>query len=312
MKINAIILVLSFLVSCASKEKSKIPYSAVSIDKESKSVDHVSINHSEDQLNPDDEEVDEEEEKKYTLVFGPGLYLTGGYLPVIRRIEDQKENFLSVTGHGLGAYFAAMFAFGFKSDFIEWNFYKFLEETKNMRVLSKRWKQAFIEILLDDLKDKKIEEAQINLILPVFSKERRKVEWIETGDLSKAVMANIEFASHREKYSAAFPWEFFSPFYFRNKGESEFVAVLSIHSVPKFKRPDGFLNGVYTKAVSNYMRTEELFSKVYKLPIEQYQIDAPLKSISENRELIDFVEELTSQLDNFESDNVLKEDEADE
>lgn len=302
MKISLYFLFSTLLFSCALKPKQEIPYTVVSIENQKQSVDKVSISTEvKDESSSDSGEL-EEEDQKYTLVFGPGMYLTGGYLPVIRQLEDHRENFLSVTGHGLGSYFAAMFAFNFKSDFIEWSFYKFLEETKNMQVLSKQWKKAFEEILLKDLKGKQIENAQTNLILPVYARDKKKVEWIESGDVVETVLANIEFAPHRQKNSAAFPWEFFSPFFFRNKGESKFVAILAFHSAPKFKRPDGFLNGVYTKAVSNFLRSEDVFSKVFKLPLEQYQIDSPLKSISENRELIEYAEDLTSQLDNKEDD----------
>lgn len=259
-------------------------------------MDQVAINEQEEKEAETNSNEQEEELAKYTIVFGPGLYLTGGYLPIIRKIEASHDRILTLTGHGLGAYFAAMIAFGFRADYIEWNYYKFLENVKSLRPFKSRWKKEFRETLLKDLIGKQIEDAKVGLLLPMYSVAEKKVKWVEKGSIEQVLLANIEFESHRSKLIAAFPWEFISPFLFRNRGESKFLAILSVYESPRFKRPDGFLNGVYTKAVSNFLKTQDLFEKVFKLPIAQYEIDAPSKSISENRALIDFADEVSSHL----------------
>lgn len=306
---NKFLIFLFLCFSCASKNGNQLPYAVVDIEKKQPSVGNVSITEKE-QTEETNEVEEEDKEDPYTIIFGPGLYLTGSYLPIIRKLENEPERIHSLTGHGMGAYFATMFAFGFKSDFIEWNYYTFLEKVKDFRPFSDKWKSAYKDVLLDDLKNKNFLDSRIKLLLPIYSTSSKKVTWVEKGNVVDALLANIEFASTRSLNSAAFPWEFFSPYYFRNVGASRFVAILSIFERPKFKRPDGFLNGLYTKAVSNYMRIEDSFSKVYKLPVMNYKIDAPLKSISENRGLIDFVDELVAQL--FIEDEEEQEEEVDE
>lgn len=291
------LILILILFSCSSSKNKEIPYSSVIIKKNRNHLDHVSIIN-----NPKSKKqtktIIEKESKlsKYTILFGPGLYLTGGYLPIIRKIESSHDRILTLSGHGLGAYFAAMVAFGYRADYIEWNYYKFLENVKTLRPFQIKWKREFQKTLLKDLQGKLIEDAKIGLLLPMYSVTEKKVKWYEEGSLEKILLANIEFESHRSKRIAAFPWEFISPFLFRNKGESKFLAILSFYGNPKFKKPDGFLNGLYTKAVSNFIKNEDLFDRVFKLPLSQYEIDSPSKSISENRALINFADEVSSHL----------------
>jgi citrate lyase gamma subunit len=295
LKNSLFLFIFFFLISCSNDKNRTIPYSTVSIDKEQNSVDSVSIT-AQQEKEENSKDTLEEELDKFTILFGPGLYLTGGYLPIIRKIESNKDRILTLTGHGLGAYFATMVAFGYKADYIEWNYYKFLENVKSLRPFKSQWREQFKKTLLKDLKGKQVEQAQIGLLLPMYSVSEKKVKWIEKGSIEKVLMANIEFESHRSKLIAAFPWEFISPFLFRNRGESKFLAILSVYETPKFKRPDGFLTGLYTKAVSNFLKTEDLFEKVFKLPINQFEIDRPSKSISENRALIEYADEVSSHL----------------
>lgn len=285
-----------FLVSCATKNNVNIPYSSVEVNSDFPGEPHLEISKVDEQREGEDEGETEEVEKKYSIIFGPGVYLTSGLISVIRELEKEGEHILTISGHGLSAYFAAMFAFKYKSDYIEWQYYKFIEEVKDVKLFSKAWNKAYKEILLKDFVGKKFERAPISLILPVFDSTSKKVEWVERGDIYQTLLENIQVFPHLYKKTAAFPWEFFSPFHFRNKGQSEFVAILPLSGRPTFQKPDGFFNGIYTKGISNFNKYQDSFKKVFRLPLENFKIDVPLKSISEDKNLISFASNIILEL----------------
>jgi hypothetical protein len=69
---------------------------------------------------------------KIGLNFGPGIYRTINYVSVLKILERQNLSPDIITGTGLGAIVAAMYAIGMTPEVIEWNFYKyFKEKSKN-------------------------------------------------------------------------------------------------------------------------------------------------------------------------------------
>jgi hypothetical protein len=71
--------------------------------------------------------------------FGPGLNRVINYVSVLKALERHNLTPVVVTGTGMGAIVAAMYAEGMTPEMIEWNFYKYFKEKKLNKPYEKDW-----------------------------------------------------------------------------------------------------------------------------------------------------------------------------
>ena len=279
---------LFFLGSCGhsplSPPPSKKDYGSIPIKRSLKK--HPPLNLKEDTSQKEDKLKKESLPiSKISLLFGPGLYQSGAYIPFIRKLEEKKIPLESVAGHGLGGFFASMIAFGHRSDYIEWNYYKFLEKIKKEKPFGPTWLKEYEKTLLSNLQGKRIENALVPLLLPVQEPHQSSLSWPEKGNVIEILLKNMN------PQSLSFTLGFVDPFIFRLKGGAPIVCVLSLHKAPRFqKNPYGYLIASYNQGVSIILKEQENCSDIIKLPLGNIFIDNPSKKVSENRTLIEFLE----------------------
>jgi hypothetical protein len=92
--------------------------------------------------------------------LGPGLNRVINYVSVLKVLERHNLSPTVVTGTGMGAIVAAMYAEGMTPEVIEWNFYKYFKETKINKPYEKDWIKHVDRVLLSKFKNSKIEETK--------------------------------------------------------------------------------------------------------------------------------------------------------
>tara|TARA_Y100000768_G_C23991017_1_gene693008 strand:- start:1704 stop:2678 length:975 start_codon:yes stop_codon:yes gene_type:complete len=182
------------------------------------------------------------------LILGPGGYRALGYLSLLKELKLRNEKPHLLMGHGMGAIVASYFAFGYKSDYIEWKFFKFTKKAKDLEIYSEAWLEVVREVLIDDLLGKKIEEGRLTLMIPVFSKKLGKVTYLKRGQLTEALMANVDLLDHiSSEYEPAFYQEILSPQALTDLGIGKVMVVNLLKDGINWKKGRGLLNGYFQK-----------------------------------------------------------------
>ncbi|MGB0452799.1 MAG: hypothetical protein ACPGJV_03720 [Bacteriovoracaceae bacterium] len=244
------------------------------------------------------------DQRSLGFVFGPGLYRTAGYINIIREIEKYKESAGVVTGHGVGAFFASAYAFNVAADLIEWKFFNFLSKVKNQKVFSESWIQAYEKMLEEVFSGKRIADAKIRLILPLYDIQNKKVRWLEEGKIKDVLMANVRMTPSRGRGSVAFPWEYYNRFAFENYGAERVISFNVLKGLPNLKRPNDLLMGLYSRGASNYQRSKEEFEISFELPLSKFSLDIPAKLVTESPDLRKKSKEIANYIQNIVQENI--------
>lgn len=208
------------------------------------------------------------------FVLAPGIFRVVSYLPVISELELRNEKPKVIIGHGLGATLGALYAFGYKPDFIEWKFFKFSKEVEDLRVFSNEWLEKYEDILINDISSRRVEEGELTLVVPVKNKETNKVEFKTRGKLGELLKANIDLLQEGNKnYTEGFTSKLIDFDEFKQFGQSRFFLIDSISSGLSWKHGNGLLNGKYQKAISVLNKINKDKIQYIDLPLKKYQLD---------------------------------------
>jgi len=282
---------LIFLVSCAgqkSQEYNKVAGSMVvdwSAEKQRvvPKIDEISPAGNEygpisqksfQENNSDKKKQKDATEQPMALLLGPGGYRTLSYLSLLKELHLRGETPHVIIGHGLASVLAAYYAFGYKPDYIEWKLFKFTKKVKDLDIYSEKWLEEVESSLIDDLASKKIEQGQLTLIVPVYSKMKRKVMYLKRGSLKEALMANVDLLEKRASaYRPGFYTEIIKKDILNDLGLGKVIIVDLLKDGINWKKGSGLLNGYFQKSslLMNTIESIESISFVY--PVGKYPID---------------------------------------
>ncbi|MCO4792647.1 MAG: hypothetical protein KC493_02960 [Bacteriovoracaceae bacterium] len=185
-----------------------------------------------------------------SLVLGPGLNRVRCYIPILKFLEKEEVKIHIISGSGMGAIMASMYALGITPDKMEWLFHKFSRKVRKLKPYRKEWLKLVDEIFLKKLKGKKIQNGNRRLILSLYNAEKGKLVYLSRGDLYWTLKHHMKLIPQGKKsiYMAPFHKEIYNQMEMKRLG-ADIVAGLDVltHSV-EFSRVDHFLLGTYGKA----------------------------------------------------------------
>lgn len=212
------------------------------------------------------------------LMISAGLYRSVSAISLFRELKVIDKVPPVLIGHGLSAVVVAYFAFGYQADFIEWKFFQFVEKVKNKKPFSEDWNELFASVLLKEIESKNIEEAQLTLVIPVWNKVKRKIEYLKRGSLKNALMANINYYGRQETiFEPAMSYGFIDTKFLKSLGINKVYALDLLSSGISWKSGDGLLNGSFQKAASIIRTEKDLLNTIINYPISSYELDDPTK-----------------------------------
>jgi hypothetical protein len=210
-----------------------------------------------------------------SLIFGPGMYRTVAYIPLLKEFKNKGFKLPIVGGHGMASIIAAAFAFGEDPDLIEWKFHKFFNAAKDEEIYTEKWFDILDKKLLAQFKGKRIEQAQLKLFVPVFDNKKNRIKYLTRGDLYLALSANINLAQNKNLYGPAFKWEIFNIPLMKKLGADKIIGVDVLDEGFTLKSSDGFLYGTFSKAVGKSSKESIHLDHYLSFQLENMTIDTP-------------------------------------
>lgn len=134
-----------------------------------------------------------------------GLYLGAGmgraqiYPSFFKLLQENNVRVHLVSGIEMGAIMASLLAFGTTPEKMEWLFFKYFHVSKNLDLFTDKWRDQLIKIFFDDLGEKNIEDAKIQLVIPIKEVDSDKVVFINKGNLKNAIERHLTMISKDPK-----------------------------------------------------------------------------------------------------------------
>ena len=225
--------------------------------------------------------------------FSAGLARAMAHVKIVREFAKLEIKPNIVTGSGMGAVIATLVSFDLSADLIEWRLFNFLSSTADVKLFSKEWLESLDNILLDDLKDRRIEHARLTLLLPVYDRTTKQTVLLSRGSVREIIRAqfNLNPNSKSSKYSASYTLEAFNAEKLKAAGADFVLGIDALGDNIRFLKTDSFLLGIYGRAVSAINREKHELKYYFRLPVDSVPIDAnsqqELRNVRIGKELSD-------------------------
>jgi hypothetical protein len=216
------------------------------------------------------------------LAFGPGLNRVFSYIEILKEIEKQNIKIELITGTEMGAVIAGLYASGITPEMIEWMFFKYFKENKNIKAYESEWIKEVDQSFLMKIKNSKIEEAKPKLFLTLFDHKTQKTYYFDKGNIRDLLLLNLRLASNPlafkngPEYSGAFEKEVFNSKLMNNLGCDFTIAIDSL--TPKISFQDVSENeksiSVLEKVSSKIKVAKKSFDFVFTLPVGDMNLDS--------------------------------------
>lgn len=214
------------------------------------------------------------------LSLGPGIYRTINYVSVLKILERQNIAPDIITGTGLGAIIASMYAVGMTPEVIEWNFYKYFKEKRKNKPYDQDWVNEVDAAFLMKFKNINIQDTKKKLFLTLYDHNTKKTYYFDKGNIRDILLLNLKLSNNfsisktGQKYSAAFEKEVFNSRLLRQLGAEFTIAVDALGSKFDFDNPNEFLIGVYGRTAGRIQKERRDFDYSVTLPLYSMNLDS--------------------------------------
>ncbi len=213
--------------------------------------------------------------KGLALVLGAGGYRCIGYISFLKEMAMRESRTLVpniVIGHGLASVIASYYAFGYNPDYIEWKFFGFIRKVKEVQIYSEEWLKLYESELIDELRDKRIEDSELTLMVAVYDNRLKEVKYLKRGSLREALMANVTLLS-KKKLTPAFPRSYIDKKILKKMGVENVIGIDVLSHGISWKKGNGRVNGLFEKAASQFIKSKKNLHGETSYPLKDYSLD---------------------------------------
>lgn len=208
------------------------------------------------------------------LILGAGGYRSLSHIALLKQLKLAGEEPLVIVGHGLSSIIAAYYAFGFEPDYIEWKFFKFINELDGEPIFEKEWLELVKKKLINELKGKRIEEGRLTLMIPTWSESKKAVTFHKRGDLESLLMANLDHKGIlNNDLQPAFTYKTIGKKEIYDIGVKRIIYIDLLVNGITWSRGSGFFNGIFEKAASVTLKSEGKADILVSYPLKEFEID---------------------------------------
>ena len=219
------------------------------------------------------------------MILGPGLYRSTAHISVLKEFERNKHKIHFIGGHGFSGLIASYYAFHLKPDLVEWKMHKLLSKIGNHRPYGKEWRKEVLEVLKKDFKGKRIEQAKLNLFVPV--REGKRVVYKKRGDLYQSLVSSFEDVN-----SVTFKQQVFDSAELKKLGVDITIGVNVLGPKMTWKYPVDFLVGLYGRAAGKSPYEGEVLDLYLNFDLKDLEVD-------DSKEVTEILKMASSQSPNF-------------
>lgn len=232
------------------------------------------------------------------LYLAPGLMRATLHVNLLKALEYHGVAVHLISGSGLGAVFATMYAFGLTPDLIEWRVFKFINAVEGEKPLSSRWINQLETILLDGLMNKRIESAGIALAIPVYNKKTGQNTLVTRGQVRTFILKQFEFSSSSSsgRYLSPLLARIDMGALMREQGADLNFAAQAVGDKLEFENANNFLAGIYGRLMGRANESVDGFDHVIFLPSADISLDGTKQVDEEMEKTLREVTDKTSQL----------------
>jgi hypothetical protein len=211
-----------------------------------------------------------------TLIFSPGLVRAVGQIALLREIEQEGIDVHIVSGSGIGAIIAVLFAAGKTPDQMEWFFYRLLGELEGAAPFGSRWSKIVSQHLQREFRDRTIQSLGKTVVLPLYDGHQKEVVYLQNGEIVSLLLSNLRLygTGARVRYSTAFQWKVFTPTVFYKMGSELVIGMNSVGEEIKLLARNEFLFGVMANLAGKMQRESKELSLYVNLPVDRSFLDS--------------------------------------
>ncbi len=217
---------------------------------------------------------------RIALNLGPGIYRTVNYVSVLKLLERKNLSPDILTGTGMGAVIAAMYASGMTPEVIEWNFYKYFKDKRNNKPFEKDWINEIDEAFMGKFKKLNIQDTKRKFYITLYDRITNKTYYFEKGNIRELLLLNLRLMNNSAepsrgvKYTAAFEKEVFNARLLRQLGAEFAIAVDCLGTKIDFENTNEYLIGVFSKTAGRMQSEKKDFDYWLNLPVTQMSLDS--------------------------------------
>ncbi len=234
------------------------------------------------------------------LELGPALNRGVVYSAVFKGLERNQISVHIVSGVGMGALSAALYARGDTPELIEWKFHNLMGKLVDKKIYSRDWKSEVHKFIKKEFKNRKIESLQKQLILPVYDKKKHAIRYITKGSLYETLISNFEFsriAPSENNYISAMEWKPFSWNTLKKYGADVIISFDSLGNRISFvDYNDEHIFGLFNKTMSLIKISSKNKNGFFHLPVEKMDLDSKEKIQDYILKTLEFMDEKASEI----------------
>lgn len=275
---------LIILTGCSTPKPSYVKTSGIVVDVEREVINKTDINTKAAQsiLGPSPKVIPRKKTKKKEptkivgAIFGPGINRSIGHVAFLKGIKTKNVKINIVSGVGLGAVTATLFAKGEKPDSIEWFYYKFFNEVKEVTPYSTKWRKILIDQIKNEFGNLTFEELKLACSIPLYANSNGEVKYIMSGSIVNALKSAILIypSSLDNEYISPMKKSIFGKTNLTEIGADVVYAVNVLGNSVKFVDRNEFLMLNFGVTVNIVKKEKDSIDFFFDLPMEDMFYDA--------------------------------------
>ena len=207
------------------------------------------------------------------LVFGPGAHRVLAQIIFLKHLQQKKVVVHLVSGYGLGALVATMFASGMTPQKMEWLFFKFFNEARNTKPFTTAWIKILDKIIISQIRSSSLQELKKATYLPA----KKKVNSLYGSGNLRTILLNhlFQFSPQNRPQWQIQKTNFFGHKFLKKLGVNLLIGLDALGDDVEFKKPDSHLLGIFTK-ISGKIQLEKKRSDriIFTLDTSGYTLDS--------------------------------------
>ena len=194
----------------------------------------------------------QQKEPVVALFLGPGAYKAFGHAGVIKAFEENGIKVHIISGTGIGALVASLYAKSSKSSLVEWSLFKLFQKvSSDIQVFTPKWRSVVRDYLDSEFKKMRIEESKVALRLPLYDEMKNSPVIYRKGKIAPLLLEMLDF--DRKRRNGLFPYMIKNNYdeNFLKKSGADIVFFIDVIG-QKFtlNMADGYTYGIFANLVS--------------------------------------------------------------
>lgn len=247
------------------------------------------------------------------LILGPGINRSIAHISFLKAVNEKNIPIHVISGSGVSAIVAALYASGMTPSKMEWVFYKLFNQVRDIKPYSYKWLNVIKIFLRKEFGSMMLQDLKLSFVLPIYNKKREKVLYLKRGYLANSLYLNLLLCnSSKFEQSSSFVKEVYNGLFFSKYGADIIIGVGVLDSTIALKFGNDHLTGVFGSVIGRSVFEIKSLDLFFELPTREMFLDtldnmpAVLqKSLESGRE---FSEEIQGEIQTWQKTGKSKRD----